>query len=38
MKIAIMVEGKTERAFKGHLRTFLEARLAGRMPRLDFQP
>ena len=38
MKIAIMVEGKTERAFKAQLRTFLEARLTGPMPRLDFQP
>lgn len=35
MKIAILVEGKTERAFKPHLRTFLESRLPGRMPRLD---
>ncbi len=38
MNIAIMVEGRTERAFKAHLRTCLEARLTGRMSRLDFQP
>ena len=35
MKIAIMVEGKTERAFKPHLIAFLQGRLQGRMPRLD---
>jgi uncharacterized protein DUF4276 len=35
VKIAILVEGKTEMAFKPHLRAFLEVRLAGRMPRLD---
>ena len=34
MRIAIMVEGKTEKAFKPHLVSFLETRLAGRMPRL----
>jgi hypothetical protein len=38
MKIAIIVEGKTETAFKPHLRTFLEPRLPGRMPRLDVFP
>jgi hypothetical protein len=38
VKIAILVEGKTEMAFKRHLRRFLEARLAGRMPNLDFVP
>lgn len=38
MKIAILVEGKTEMAFKRHLRAFLEARLAGQMPKLDFAP
>jgi Domain of unknown function (DUF4276) len=38
VKIAILVEGKTEMAFKRHLRTFLEARLLGRMPNLDFVP
>ncbi len=35
MKISLMVEGQTERAFLPHLRRFLEGRLAGRMPRLD---
>jgi len=35
MKIAILVEGKTEVAFKPHLKAFLEPRLQGRMPRLD---
>ena len=34
MKIAIIVEGETERAFLPHLRRFLKARLAGRMPKL----
>ena len=36
MKITILVEGRTEIAFKPHLRAFLERRLAGKMPRLDF--
>lgn len=35
MKIAILVEGRTERAFKPHLTAFLAGKLAGRMPRLD---
>jgi len=35
VRIAILVEGKTEMAFKPHLVTFLEGRLSGRMPRLD---
>ena len=38
MRIAIIVEGKTETAFQVHLRRFLETRLAGRMPKLDFVP
>ena len=38
MKIVILVEGKTEMAFKDHLRSFLEARLQGAMPKLVFQP
>ncbi len=38
MKIAIIVEGDTERAFLPHLREFLKARLAGRMPKLDAFP
>jgi len=38
MKIAILIEGQTERAFVPHLRRFLESRLPGRMPRLDPEP
>lgn len=38
MKIAILVEGKTERAFKPHLIAFLSKKLPGRMPKLDFSP
>jgi hypothetical protein len=35
VKITILVEGETERAFMPHLRAFLTPRLQGRMPRLD---
>src|SRR5262249_51208612 len=35
MKIAIIVEGKTEQAFLPHLRAFLKTRLTGPMPKLD---
>jgi hypothetical protein len=35
VKIAILVEGKTEKAFKPHLRAFLQTRLPGGMPKLD---
>jgi hypothetical protein len=38
MRIAILVEGRTEKAFKADLISYLEGRLAGRMPRLDFVP
>lgn len=38
MKITVLVEGKTERAFKPHLLDFLKSRVAGRMPNLDFFP
>jgi hypothetical protein len=38
VKISILVEGPTETAFKPHLTAFLKARLAGRMPKLDFVP
>jgi len=38
MKIVLMVEGKTEQAFKPFLETFLKARLAGRMPALRLRP
>ena len=37
-RIAIIVEGRTEQAFLPHLRTFLQTRLAGRMPKLDPVP
>ena len=35
MRITILVEGRTERAFKPHLVEFLQGRLAGRMPKID---
>jgi hypothetical protein len=35
VKITILVEGRTEQAFKPHLTAFLRTRLAGQMPRLD---
>ena len=38
MTIAIIVEGKTERAFVFIVRQFLEMRLPGKMPRLDTFP
>jgi len=38
MRIAILVEGKTERAFKPYLIAFLQTRLPGKMPKLDFVP
>ncbi len=38
MRIAILVEGRTETAFKPHLVAFLSKRLSGKMPKLDFQP
>jgi hypothetical protein len=38
VRIAIIVEGKTELAFKETLRKCLETRLAGMMPKLDFLP
>lgn len=37
-RIAIVVEGATETIFKPAIRRFLEAKLAGMMPRLDFVP
>jgi hypothetical protein len=36
VRIAIICEGRTETAFKPHLRAFLQTRLAGRMPSLAF--
>ena len=38
MKIAILVEGATEVAFREKLREFLQSRLEQKMPRLDFKP
>jgi len=35
LKITILVEGKTEKAFIPHVRNFLKNRLQGRMPNLD---
>jgi hypothetical protein len=36
LKITVLVEGKTESAFKPHLVEFLKSKLIGNMPRLDF--
>ncbi|MDM8542354.1 DUF4276 family protein [Desulfococcaceae bacterium HSG9] len=38
MKITIVVEGKTEKAFIPFLRNFLKLRLQGTMPKLDTMP
>jgi hypothetical protein len=38
MRITILVEGRTETAFKSHLVAFLQKRLPGKMPNLDFLP
>ena len=38
MRIAIIVEGKTESAFKPHLIAYLQTRLAGTMPKSDIVP
>ena len=35
MKIALMVEGGTEKAFLPTLRNYLAPRLCGRMPKID---
>jgi hypothetical protein len=35
LKITILVEGRTEKAFKPHLLAFLKNRLEGRMPKID---
>lgn len=35
MKIAILVEGRTEKAFIPHVRSFLKSRLGNSMPKLD---
>jgi hypothetical protein len=38
LRIAIIVEGKTEKAFKPVLLDFLKTRLSGKMPKLDIVP
>ena len=38
MKITLLVEGRTEKAFLPHLRKFLQIRLAENMPNLDPAP
>jgi hypothetical protein len=38
VKITVLVEGRTEVAFKPHSLAFLKTRLAGRMPNVDFFP
>ena len=38
MKITLIVEGKTEKAFLPYLRKFLEIRLQNNKPRLDVNP
>lgn len=38
LKITVLVEGNTERAFKPYLLEFLRNRIAGQMPNIDFFP
>jgi hypothetical protein len=38
VRIALIIEGKTEKAFLPHLRRFLETRLSGKMPKFDPVP
>ena len=38
MKISLIVEGQTEKAFLPHLKNFLHPLLVGRMPRFDVLP
>lgn len=38
MKITILIEGETERAFLPYVRRFLATKLTGQMPRLDPRP
>jgi hypothetical protein len=38
VKITVLVEGRTEKAFMPTLREFLKSRLAGRMPNIDVYP
>jgi len=36
MKISILIEGKTELAFKPHLIRFFKFRFTGNMPKINF--
>jgi hypothetical protein len=38
LRITVLVEGRTERAFKPHLIEFLKQRLSRKMPNVDFFP
>jgi hypothetical protein len=38
LKITVLIEGRTEQAFKPHLLEFLKRRLDRRMPNIDFFP
>ncbi|MFZ2447021.1 MAG: DUF4276 family protein [Syntrophobacteraceae bacterium] len=38
MRISLLIEGRTEKAFLPHLRRFLASRLIGRMPHIDPVP
>ncbi len=38
MKITLIIEGKTEKAFLPHLRNYLAKQLANRMPKIDIVP
>ena len=38
MKITVIIEGKTEKAFMPYLREYLKSRLIGNMPKLDPLP
>ncbi len=38
MKISVIVEGKTEKAFLPHLKKFLQSRLQDKMPKIDIFP
>lgn len=38
MKITLIVEGKTEKAFLPYLRKFLETKLQGKMPKMNVTP
>ena len=38
MRVALIVEGKTEKAFTPHLKNYLQRHLANNMPRIDVNP